>query len=209
MFVPEAHAMVDHQIARRGIRDSQVLKAMRKIDRSLFVPPEIQGRAFSDHALPIGHDQTISQPYVVAAMTDALMLKTSDRVLEIGTGSGYQTAILAEIADKIWSIEIVPALAQKAHDLLDGLGYTNISWRMSDGGEGWPEEAPFDKIIVTAAPQQIPEALINQLTMGGLLVLPVGSNDQELLRLRKTADGVEKESLFGVRFVPMTGLVSG
>ena len=208
MLIPEAHAMVDQQVARRGIRDDHVLEAMRKIDRSLFVPPEIRFRAFSDHALPIGHDQTISQPYVVAAMTDALELKGTDRVLEIGTGSGYQTAILAEIAGEIWSIEIVRPLAKMANDLLDGLGYTNISCRMSDGGEGWPEEAPFDKIIVTAAPQQIPEALVDQLTMGGLLVLPVGSSDQELLRLRKTEDGVEKERLFGVRFVPMTGLVS-
>ena len=208
MLIPEAHSMVDQQVVRRGIRDGHVLEAMRKIDRSLFVPPEIRGRAFSDHALPIGHDQTISQPYVVAAMTDALELRGTDRVLEIGTGSGYQTAILAEIAGEIWSVEIVRPLAKKANDLLDGLGYTNISCRMSDGGEGWPEEAPFDKIIVTAAPQQIPEALVDQLTMGGLLVLPVGSIDQELLRLRKTEDGVEKERLFGVRFVPMTGLVS-
>ena len=200
--------MVDQQIARRGIRDASVLKAMGKIDRALFVPPEEKRRAFSDHALPIGHGQTISQPYIVAAMTNALQLKATDRVLEIGTGSGYQTAVLAEIACEIWTIEIVQSLGQKASDLLEGLGYTNLHCRIGDGGGGWPEEEPFDKIIVTAAPKQIPDILLAQLTSGGLLVIPVGSNNQELLRLRQTSTGVAKERLFAVRFVPMTGLAS-
>ena len=208
MIIPEAKAMVDQQIARRGIRDVNVLKAMGKIDRALFVPPEEKRRAFSDHALPIGHGQTISQPYIVAAMTNALQLKATDRVLEIGTGSGYQTAVLAEIACEIWTIEIVQSLGQKASDLLEGLGYTNLHCRIGDGGGGWLEEAPFDKIIVTAAPKQIPDTLLAQLTSGGLLVIPVGSNNQELLRLRQTSTGVAKERLFAVRFVPMTGLAS-
>ena len=208
MIIPEAKAMVDRQIARRGIRDANVLKAMGKIDRALFVPPEEKRRAFSDHALPIGHGQTISQPYIVAAMTDALQLKATDRVLEIGTGSGYQTAVLAEIACEIWTIEIVQSLGQKASDLLEGLGYTNLHCRIGDGGGGWLKEAPFDKIIVTAAPKQIPDILLAQLTSGGLLVIPVGSNNQELLRLRQTSTGVAKERLFAVRFVPMTGLAS-
>ena len=208
MIIPEAKAMVDQQIARRGIRDANVLKAMGKIDRALFVPPEEKRRAFSDHALPIGHGQTISQPYIVAAMTDALQLKATDRVLEIGTGSGYQTAVLAEIACEIWTIEIVQSLGQKASDLLEGLGYTNLHCRIGDGGGGWPEEEPFDKIIVTAAPKQIPDILLAQLTSGGLLVIPVGSNNQELLRLRQTSTGVAKERLFAVRFVPMTGSAS-
>ncbi|SVE52936.1 uncharacterized protein METZ01_LOCUS505790, partial [marine metagenome] len=180
-----------------------------KINRALFVPPEEKRRAFSDHALPIGHGQTISQPYIVAAMTNALQLKATDRVLEIGTGSGYQTAVLAEIACEIWTIEIVQSLGQKASDLLAGLGYTNLHCRIGDGGGGWPEEAPFDKIIVTAAPKQIPDALLNQLVPDGLLVIPVGSDNQELLRLRHGAGGLKKEHLFGVRFVPMTGLASG
>lgn len=208
MIIPEAKAMVDQQIARRGIRDANVLKAMGKIDRALFVPPEEKRRAFSDHALPIGHGQTISQPYIVAAMTNALQLKATDRVLEIGTGSGYQTAVLAEIACEIWTIEIVQSLGQKASDLLEGLGYTNLHCRIGDGGGGWPEEEPFDKIIVTAAPKQIPDILLAQLTSGGLLVIPVGSNNQELLRLRQTSTGVAKERLFAVRFVPMTGSAS-
>ena len=208
MIIPEAKAMVDQQIARRGIRDANVLKAMGKIDRALFVPPEEKRRAFSDHALPIGHGQTISQPYIVAAMTNALQLKATDRVLEIGTGSGYQTAVLAEIACEIWTIEIVQSLGQKASDLLEGLGYTNLHCRIGDGGGGWLEEAPFDKIIVTAAPKQIPDTLLAQLTSEGLLVIPVGSNNQELLRLRQTSTGVAKERLFAVRFVPMTGLAS-
>ena len=208
MIIPEAKAMVDQQIARRGIRDGNVLKAMREIDRALFVPTEEKRRAFSDHALPIGHGQTISQPYIVAAMTDALQLKATDRVLEIGTGSGYQTAVLAEIACEIWTIEIVQSLGQKASDLLAGLGYTNLHCRIGDGGGGWPEEAPFDKIIVTAAPKQIPDILLAQLTSEGLLVIPVGSNNQELLRLRQTSTGVAKERLFAVRFVPMTGSAS-
>jgi protein-L-isoaspartate(D-aspartate) O-methyltransferase len=208
MIIPEAKAMVDQQIARRGIRDANVLNAMGKIDRELFVPTEEKRRAFSDHALPIGHGQTISQPYIVAAMTDALQLKATDRVLEIGTGSGYQTAVLAEIACEIWTIEIVQSLGQKASDLLEGLGYTNLHCRIGDGGGGWPDKAPFDKIIVTAAPKQIPDTLLAQLTSEGLLVIPVGSNNQELLRLRQTSTGVAKERLFAVRFVSMTGLAS-
>jgi len=208
MTIPDAEAMVDEQIAVRGVRDAKVLEVMRKIDRALFAPSEERKRAFSDHPIPIGHGQTVSQPYVVAAMTEALQLEPTDKVLEIGTGSGYQTAVLAEIVREVWTMEIVKSLARGAREVLERLGYSNLHFRVGDGGGGWPTSAPFDKIIVTAAPKQIPDALLNQLVGEGLMVIPVGSDSQKLLRVRRVGETVEKEHLFGVRFVPMTGVAS-
>ncbi len=205
----DAETMVERQIIVRGVRDESVLQAMKSVDRRLFVQPKEVGRAFGDHPMPIGHGQTISQPYVVAAMTEALRLRATDKVLEIGTGSGYQTAVLAEIVREVWTVEIVEPLALGAKSLLRRLGYTNLHCRTGDGAGGWPTAAPFDKIIVTAAPPQIPDALLDQLAPAGLLVIPVGSDNQELLRVCRGAEGLEKEHLFGVRFVPMTGLASG
>ena len=197
--------MVREQIEDRGIRDPGVLAAMRKVPRHLFVPPEEQGEAYHDYPLAIGHDQTISQPYVVAYMTESLELKPRDRVLEIGTGSGYQAAILAELAAKVYSIEIVEALAKEAAVRLRRLGYSNVQLRAGDGYRGWPEAAPFDAIIITAAPGHIPQPLVDQLREGGRMVLPLGQWDQELVRLRRSREGIRRESLLSVRFVPMTG----
>jgi protein-L-isoaspartate(D-aspartate) O-methyltransferase len=197
--------MVREQIEARGIRDARVLAAMRKVPRHLFVPPEEQGEAYNDYPLGIGHAQTISQPYVVAYMTEALELKPRDRVLEIGTGSGYQAAILAELVAEVYSIEIVEALAKEAETRLRRLGYSNVQVRAGDGYRGWPEAAPFDAIIVTAAPDHIPQPLVDQLREGGRMVLPLGLWDQELVRLRRSREGILRESLLPVRFVPMTG----
>jgi protein-L-isoaspartate(D-aspartate) O-methyltransferase len=197
--------MVREQIEDRGIRDPRVLAAMRKVPRHLFVPPEEQDEAYIDYPLPIGHAQTISQPYVVAYMTEALELKPGDRVLEIGTGSGYQAAILAEMAAEVYSIEIVEALAKEAAARLHRLGYSNVQVRAGDGYRGWLEAAPFDAIIVTAAPGHIPQPLVDQLRDGGRMVLPLGMWDQELVRLRRRRGEIMRESLLPVRFVPMTG----
>ena len=197
--------MVRAQIEARGIRDARVLAAMRKVPRHLFVPPEEQVEAYVDYPLAIGHGQTISQPYVVAFMTEALELKPRDRVLEIGTGSGYQAAILAELVSKVYSIEIVEPLAKEAEARLRRMGYSNVQVRAGDGYRGWPDAAPFDAIIVTAAPDHIPQPLVDQLREGGRMVLPLGLWDQELVRLRRTREGILRESLLPVRFVPMTG----
>ena len=204
-------AVGDVDLARslqvRGIRNRRVLEAIASLDRRDFVPAEQMEHATRDEPLPIGFDQTISQPYVVALMTDALGLTGREKVLEIGTGSGYQTAVLAHLAREVYSIEIVPQLAMEARErLIDRLGYTNIHLRWGDGYHGWQEAAPFDGIILTAAPERVPEELIAQLAIGGLLVAPVGPNhdDQELIRVRRTRDDVEVERLLGVRFVPMT-----
>jgi protein-L-isoaspartate(D-aspartate) O-methyltransferase len=197
--------MVREQIEDRGIRDARVLAAMRKVPRHLFVPPQEQGEAYNDYPLAIGHAQTISQPYVVAYMTEALELKPRDRVLEIGTGSGYQAAILAELAAGVYSIEIIEALAKEAEARLRRLGYSNVQVRAGDGYRGWPEAAPFDAIIVTAAPGHIPQPLVDQLREGGRMVLPLGRWDQELVRLRRSRGRILRESLLPVRFVPMTG----
>ncbi len=197
--------MVREQIEARGIRDARVLAALRKVPRHLFVPPEEQREAYIDYPLPIGHEQTISQPYVVAYMTEALELTPRDRVLEIGTGSGYQAAILAELAAEVYSIEIVEPLAKEAEARLRRLGYSRVQVRAGDGYRGWPEAAPFDAIIVTAAPGHIPQPLVNQLREGGRMVLPLGRWDQELVRLRRTPGGLLRENLLPVRFVPMTG----
>jgi protein-L-isoaspartate(D-aspartate) O-methyltransferase len=197
--------MVNRQIEARGVQDSVVLDAMRVVPRHQFVPPQFAGEAYDDMPLPIGYGQTISQPYVVGAMTEALHLKPRDRVLEVGTGCGYQAAVLAEIVQEVCTIEIVEALGQRADSTLSSLGYKNIAARIGDGYRGWPEKAPFDAIIVTAAPDHVPPALVEQLVVGGRLVLPVGEEDQSLIVITKTESGTTRRELFPVRFVPMTG----
>jgi protein-L-isoaspartate(D-aspartate) O-methyltransferase len=197
--------MVEEQIAARGVRDTRVLAAVRKIPRHLFVPPQMQPYAYADEPLPIGYGQTISQPYIVAFMSEALELKPQDRVLEIGTGSGYQAAVLAELTREVYSIEIVEPLGKEAAERLKRLGYTNVKLRIGDGYRGWPEAAPFDAIMVTAAPGHVPPALVEQLREGGRLVLPVGRFFQDLIRIRRTPKGTRQESLLPVRFVPMVG----
>jgi len=197
--------MVREQIEERGIRDARVLAAMRKVPRHLFVPADERTSAYIDSPLPIGYNQTISQPYVVAFMTEALELKAQDRVLEIGTGSGYQAAVLAELVRDVYTVEIVEPLARTAEERLRQMGYTNVHVRSGDGYRGWPEAAPFDAIMLTAAPDHVPAPLVEQLREGGRLVLPLGRWDQDLVRLRRTPRGITRESLLPVRFVPMTG----
>jgi protein-L-isoaspartate(D-aspartate) O-methyltransferase len=199
--------MVATQIAARGVRDPLTLAAMRKVPRHLFVPPEEARQAYDDHPLPIGHGQTISQPYIVGFMTEALGLKGGETVLEVGTGSGYQAAVLGEIAGRVYTIEIVTPLAEEAGRLLKHLGYANVEVRAGDGYLGWPEAAPFDAIIVTAAAPRVPEPLKGQLKDGGRLVLPVGDDWQELVVVTRRADRFEEQRVLPVRFVPMTGKV--
>lgn len=201
----EARRMVDSQLRGRGIRDERVLEAMARVPRHRFVPSAQQGGAYGDHPLPIGYGQTISQPFIVAFMTEALALTPADVVLEIGTGSGYQAAILGELARQVYTIEIVAELAARAEQTLTSLGYRNIQVRAGDGYRGWPEHAPFSKIILTAAPDAVPDALVEQLGVGGTMILPVGpaGGDQELRILTKTARGVTTERSLPVRFVPM------
>ena len=200
----EAHdRMIAEQLIPRGIDDERVLAAMRKVKRHLYVPADQRQRAYLDGPLPIGHDQTISQPYIVAIMTQVLKPVATDKVLEIGTGSGYQAAVLAEIVDHVYTIEIVAPLAKRSRNHLKKQGYNNITVRHGDGYLGWPEHAPFDKIIVTAAPPEIPAKLVEQLKVGGVMVLPVGEGYQELILIKKSKDGVAKKTLFPVRFVPM------
>jgi protein-L-isoaspartate(D-aspartate) O-methyltransferase len=201
----ERRRMVDEQIAERGIDDARLLDAMRRVPRHELVPPDVRPSAYSDGPLAIGHGQTISQPYVVAFMTDALDLEPGDRVLEVGTGSGYQAAVLAELVREVWTIEIVEPLARRAARDLERLGYRNVHVRAGDGYRGWPEEAPFDAIIVTAAPDHVPEPLTEQLAVGGRMVLPVGAGTQELVLIERTPEAVKRSRLIGVRFVPMTG----
>lgn len=200
----EARArMVLDQLRARGIRHAAVLEAMARVPRHRFVPAEIAGFAYDDRPLPIGLDQTISQPYIVAFMTEAADISSSDKVLEIGTGSGYQAAILAEIAREVYSIEILPELATRSWNLLAELGYTNVHVRTGDGYQGWREHAPFDAILVTAAPDHVPPALVEQLAVNGRMVIPVGTAVQELRLLTKTADGVRQQTILPVRFVPL------
>lgn len=198
--------MVEEQIISRGIKDPRVIAAMKKVPRHLFVEEALQSQAYNDHPLPIGEKQTISQPYMVALMTEALQLKEKERVLEIGAGSGYQTAILAELAEKVFSIERIRSLAIKARQLLYELGYYNIEIKIFDGTYGWVEEAPFDAIVVTAGAPDIPQPLLEQLAMGGRLVIPVGdAYVQDLIRVTKTEEGIKKEDLGGCRFVKLIG----
>jgi protein-L-isoaspartate(D-aspartate) O-methyltransferase len=201
----EREHMVEMQLVKRGITDVGVLNVMRRLPRHRFVPESVREYAYGDHPLPIGAEQTISQPYIVAYMTQALALSPEDRVLEIGTGSGYQTALLAELVASVYTIEIVEMLADKSAKTLREMGYKNIHARTGDGWNGWPEAAPFDAIIVTAAPGQVPELLVEQLKEGGRLVLPVGDRQQELLHVRKSDGQVQADTLLPVRFVPMTG----
>ncbi len=198
--------MVEEQIFSRGIKDAKLIAAMKKIPRHLFVEEALQGQAYSDHPLPIGEKQTISQPYMVALMTEALLLTGKEKVLEIGTGSGYQTAILAELSEKVFSIERIRPLALRARKLLYELGYFNVEIKIFDGTLGWMEESPFDAIMVTAGSPDIPQTLLDQLAIGGRLVIPVGDAFvQDLIRVIKTEEGVKKEDLGGCRFVKLIG----
>lgn len=197
--------MVEKQIRARGIKNKAVLKAMSKVPRHLFVDPSFADLAYQDHPLPLAHNQTISQPYIVAYMTEAAEISPKDKVLEIGTGSGYQAAVLGELAKEVYTIEIIPQLAESARKTLSQLGYRNVHVKTGNGYEGWAEYAPYNKIIVTAAPQDIPEALVQQLAINGKMVIPVGSLEQEMMVIIKTPNGLRKEKTIPVRFVPMTG----
>ncbi len=203
--VDERNRMVETQIEARGISDTRVLEAMRTVPRHFFVPAEHQAVAYADHPLYIGQGQTISQPFIVALMTELMELEGGGKVLEIGTGSGYQAAILAEMADRVFTIEIIESLADTAKKRIKQLEYGNITVRHGDGYRGWPTEAPFDAIMVTAAPDHIPKPLLEQLKVGGCLVLPVGDFYQKLKRIIRVEDGFEEEEIIPVRFVPMTG----
>ncbi|MGA2400844.1 MAG: protein-L-isoaspartate(D-aspartate) O-methyltransferase [Syntrophobacteraceae bacterium] len=205
-FKKARERMVETQIAARGVHDERVLDAMRKVPRHLFVDEALRDQAYSDHPLPIAEKQTISQPYIVALMTESLELKGAEKVLEIGTGSGYQSAILAELADRVFSIERYPELAYRANSILRKLGYQNVIVRVGDGSLGWPDDAPFDGIVVTAGTPKIPQPLIDQMAMGGRLVVPVGDRfGQDLILVRRVAEGIKKTNLGGVRFVDLVG----
>ncbi len=198
--------MVQEQLRSRGIHDPHVLRIMEAIPRHLFVDEALDARAYSDHALPIGEEQTISQPYMVALMTQALDLTGEEKVLEIGTGSGYQTAILAELADRVFTVERISEIASAARARLTGMGYGNIVFRLSDGSLGWKEMAPFDRIIVTAGSPRMPAFLEDQLRMGGVGVVPVGtSENQSLMKVTRTPDGLAQRVLCGCTFVPLIG----
>lgn len=198
--------MVEEQVISRGIKDPRVIAAMRKVPRHLFVEEALQNQAYSDRPLSIGEKQTISQPYMVAVMTEALQLTGREKVLEIGAGSGYQTAILGEVARKVFSIERILSLTMKARTLLLDLGYANVEMTFSDGTQGWVRESPFDAIIVTAGSPDIPQPLVDQLAMGGRLVIPVGDESvQDLIRLTKTEEGIKREDFGGCRFVKLIG----
>ena len=207
-WAAERLRMVREQLHARGVRNPRVLQAMRDVPRHWFVLPEDAGRAYGDHPLPIGYDQTISQPYIVALMTELLDLQPGEKVLEIGTGSGYQAAVLAELTDEVFSIEIVEPLAKRTIELLTQRGYRTIRTRIGDGYRGWPEETPFDAIIVTCAPDDVPKPLMEQLAVGGRMCIPVSSGwrGQELVVLTKQPNGkLKRRSVIPVRFVPMTG----
>jgi protein-L-isoaspartate(D-aspartate) O-methyltransferase len=201
--------MVETQLRARDIHNARVLDAMRTVPRHLFVPEPERAEAYSDAPLPIGHDQTISQPYIVAFMTEALDVSPEHRVLEIGTGSGYQAAVLSTLAKEVYTIEIVTPLAERARETLSALGYDNVRVRIGNGYLGWLEHAPYDRVMVTAAPDEVPDALLQQLKIGGLMAIPVGTTTQELRILRRTNTGTETISTLPVRFVPMTNKPKG
>lgn len=202
-FMKERENMVEYQIKRRGVTNKVVLKALLEVERHNFVIDKYQKDSYADSPLPIGYKQTISQPYIVGLMTELINPMTSDKVLEIGTGSGYQTAIIGKLVKNVYSIEIIKELAERSRNILNKLGYKNISIKHGDGYKGWQEYAPFDKIIVTAAPETIPENLIKQLKVGGLMVIPVGKGIQELLLIRKEKNKIISKRIINVRFVPM------
>ena len=204
-FDEQRRRMVEAQIRARDVTAPQVLKAMEAVPRHRFVPDTYRAQAYEDYPLPIGEDQTISQPYIVALMTSLVDLRGGERVLEIGTGSGYQAAVLSQIAGEVYSIEILDSLASRARTTLSELGYGNVQVRVGDGFAGWPEKAPFDAILVTAAPPKVPQPLLDQLKVGGKLVIPVGRYFQDLKVYTRTADGFEVRNVIPVRFVPMTG----
>lgn len=205
VFAERRARMVRDQIERRGIRDARVLAAMRAVPRHLFVPMSLRAEAYDDRPLPIGRGQTISQPYIVALMTELALLQPGAKVLEVGTGSGYQAAVLACVAGEVYSVEIVTELAETARGRLLELGYASVSVRAGDGYRGWPEKGPFDAVLVTAAPRQIPQPLLDQLAPGGRLVAPVGERVQDLVVVTRESSGFVTRSSLPVRFVPMTG----
>lgn len=206
-YQAERERMVRVQLEGRDISDQRVLAAMREVPRHLFVPAEARDQAYEDHPLPIGEDQTISQPYIVALMTQLAACPASGKVLEVGTGSGYQAAVLSRLVAEVYSVEIVPSLAERSARLLEEIGYDNVQVRQGDGYQGWTEHAPFDCILVTAAPEKIPPPLLEQLAVGGRLVIPVGHSTfaQNLMVVRRTETGYEESAVIPVRFVPMTG----
>ncbi|MCD4780164.1 MAG: protein-L-isoaspartate(D-aspartate) O-methyltransferase [Candidatus Omnitrophica bacterium] len=202
-FISQRLQMVEHQIKRRGIKDPRVLAAMQKVPRHLFVPSSYRNQSYEDHPLPIGKGQTISQPFIVSVMTELLELDGSEKVLEIGTGSGYQAAILAELAKEVYTVEIINSFADESKKLLQTLGYENVHVFWGDGYKGWPEHAPYDAIIVTAAPKKIPQALVDQLKEGGRLVIPVGHFYQKLKLVIKQNGRMIEKNIVAVNFVPM------
>lgn len=201
----ERERMVNDQIVPRGTKSPTVLRAMRRVPRHEFIPEPQSSLAYLDQPVAIGYGQTISQPAVVAFMTEALALNGTEKVLEIGTGSGYQAAVLAEMGVKVFTIEIIEPLARRASETIIRLGYTNVLVRVGDGSGGWPEEAPFDAIVVTAAAEQLPQPLLDQLAVGGRLIAPVGKGQQSLVLVRRTSKGYERTELLQVLFVPLTG----
>ena len=202
----QARRELVERVRRQGVRDPRVLAAMERVPRHRFLPDALAVQAYRDTSLPIGRDQTISQPSIVGLMTEAAAVTATDRVLELGTGSGYQTAILAELAAKVFTVERIHSLATAAHRRLDGLGYTNVVFRIADGTFGWAEHAPYQAIVVAAAAPEVPAPLLAQLDVGGRLVMPVGSGDvQELLLVHRTRDGLERQRLLPCRFVKLVG----
>jgi protein-L-isoaspartate(D-aspartate) O-methyltransferase len=206
-YAAKRRAMVEQQVRQRGITTPSVLAAMEQVPRHLFVPESLRDKAYSNEPLVVGRGITIYQPYVVALMTDHLALKRGSKVLEIGTGSGYHAAVLSRIAREVYSIEIVKPVASKASKLLEGMGYNNVEVKAGDGYQGWPDKAPFDAIILSAAPPKIPQPLVDQLKVGGKMVVPLGGFFQDLLVITKTADGLEKRTVIPVRLQPMSGEV--
>ena len=202
-FFQARERMVHQQLQGRGIVDSNVLKAMRKIPRHLYVSPDMVDYAYRDEPLPIGEGQTISQPYIVAYMTEVLALKGTERILEVGTGSGYQTAILADLAEEVFTVEVIPSLSRRASRLLSKQGHVNISFKIGDGNLGWEENSPFDGVIVTAAAPEMPVELTRQLKAGGRMVIPVGDTVQDLMLLTNRQGKIKKKRLLAVRFVPL------
>ncbi len=202
-FAQEREKMVEEQIIARGVKDKKVIEVMKKVPRHLFVPEEYREFSYEDEPLPIGEGQTISQPYIVAYMTEVLQLSGDEKVLEIGTGSGYQTAILSEIVKEVYTVEIIASLSERAQKVLKKLGYENIYFKIGDGTYGWPEYSPYDAILVTAAPSKIPKPLQNQLEDGGRMVIPVGSFFQELVLITREKHKFKKKKLIPVRFVPL------